>query len=78
MSGDKRLRGMNVTWQIGRNPSLLSAATVPMAAISDALGLADWGLVAAKFATDIILDHHDIGFNATFGPLSVHINRPLV
>ena len=56
MSGDKRLRGMNVTWQIGRNPSLISAATVPMAAISDALGLADWGLVAAKFATE-----HNIG-----------------
>jgi hypothetical protein len=42
MSGKKRLRGMNVTWQIGRNPSLISAATVPMAAITDALGLADW------------------------------------
>jgi hypothetical protein len=52
MSGDKRLRGMNVTWQIGRNPSLISAATVPMATIADALGMADWGLVAAKFATE--------------------------
>jgi hypothetical protein len=52
MSGEKRLRGMNVTWQIGRNPSLISAATAPMAAITDALGLADWGLVAAKIATE--------------------------
>lgn len=51
MHGELRLRAMNSTWRIGRNPSTVTTATSPMAAVADALGLADWGLVAAKYAT---------------------------
>ena len=50
MNGEKRIRSMNTTWRIGRNPSTHSTATSPMSVITDALGLADWGLVAARYS----------------------------
>jgi hypothetical protein len=50
MYGERRVRAMNSTWQIGRNPSTHSTATSPMSVIVDALGLADWGLVVARYS----------------------------
>jgi hypothetical protein len=76
MYGEKRLRAMNSTWRIGRNPNTISTSTSPMAAVADALGLADWGLVAAKYATFRDRSSSRYWFQRAF-ITTVHTNQPI-